>query len=92
MDKKIHQSDLKQVYELLLPARTEWFSLGIALGLSSSTLVGIEENNVFRPDNYLMKILEIVLDTNTSLTWSGFVKPLGHHQWLVMMWQKVLKQ
>ncbi len=76
MNKKIHQSDLKQVYELLLPARTEWFSLGHALGLSSSTLAGIEENNVFKPDKYLMKMLEIVLHTNTNLTWSGLCEAL----------------
>ncbi len=76
MNKKIHQSDLKQVSELLLPARTEWFSLGHALRLSSSTLAGIEENNVFKPDKFLMKMLEIVLHTNTSLTWSGLCEAL----------------
>ena len=76
MNEKIHQSDLKQVYELLLPVMTIWFSLGIALGLSSSTLLGIEENNVIRPDKYLMKMLEIVLYTNTNLTWSGLCEAL----------------
>ncbi len=76
MNKKIHQSDLKQVYELLLPARTKWFSLGHTLRLGSSTLAGIEENNVFKPDKYLMKMLEIVLYSNTSLTWSGLCEAL----------------
>ncbi|XP_064383526.1 uncharacterized protein LOC135332127 isoform X3 [Halichondria panicea] len=76
MNEKIHQSDLKQVYELVSPAMTVWFNLGIALGLSSSKLLGIEENNVIRPDKYLMKMLEIVLYTNTNLTWSGLCEAL----------------
>ncbi len=74
MNQKIHQSDLGQVFELLFPARTKWYSLGLALEVNSDTLDSIEENNPV--DICLRKMLKTVLHTKTSLTWSDLCEAL----------------
>ncbi len=70
MNEKIHPSDLEQVYELLFPARSNWYDLGCALKINTDTLDDIEKNNPNNVEICLRKMLKICLDTNTSLTWS----------------------
>ncbi len=69
------QSDLRQVYELLFGVRNKWYNLGLALGLRPDTLNGILGDNS-KSDIRLRKMLNICLDTSTSLTWSGLCEAL----------------
>ena len=63
---------MEQVYKLLLPARLTWSRLGDALG---APLI-IWDGNQFSADYCLRKMLNICLDTNKSLTWSGLCEAL----------------
>ncbi len=63
-------------HDLLWSARSEWYNLGIALGVDPNTLEVIKITNPSNSDDCFNAMLKSCSETNTSLTWSGVCEAL----------------
>ncbi len=70
----LSENNFKLVYKKLYPIRTEWFNLGLALGLSISTLTEINEDNR-KSEVCFRETLHKLLQTS-QLTWSKITDAL----------------
>ena len=68
--------DLKKVMEELDEAKDKWFNIEIHLGLSTSTLEGIEDNQQ-KVSNCHRKMLQEWLQNGTNRSWETLAEALG---------------
>ncbi len=69
-------SNYGKALDLLWPARSEWYNLGIALEVDKNTLKSIQKTHQNNSNDCLNAILKSCSETNRSLTWSGVCKAL----------------
>ncbi len=69
-------SNYGKAQDLLWPARSEWYNLGIALEVDPNTLEGIQKTHRSNCDDCFNDMLKSCSDTNHSLTWSGVCEAL----------------
>ncbi len=72
----IQRNQLSEVFELLYPARTSWYQLGLVLKLSSGTLESMTHHR-FSSD-CLRKVLVCWLESSGTHDWSGLIQGLRH--------------
>ena len=63
-------------HDLLWPARSEWYNLGIALEVDKNTLKSIQKTHRSNCDDCFNAMLKSCSETNRSLTWSGVCEAL----------------
>ncbi len=69
---------MKDVYEKLFKARTEWFNIGMTLGVDHNTLFAIDRKYSSDPDHCLRDMLAHRIKATDSLTWGEVCKTLRH--------------
>ncbi len=76
MNQWIFSTSHGEVQELLWPARSKWYNLGIALEVDKNTLESIKKSNPSNCDDCFNAMLKSCSETNTSITWSGLCEAL----------------
>ncbi len=69
-------SNYEIAHELLWPATSEWYNLGIALEVDLNKLASIKKSNPSNCDDCFNDMLKNCSETNRSLTWSGVCEAL----------------
>ena len=74
---ELTMDDLQLIQEAVFNARTEWYNIGLALGVDMDTLdcIKIDGQNV-KPKDKLRETLRAWLQTNTEPTWQAIVNAL----------------
>ncbi len=76
MNQWIFSSSYETAHELLWPARSEWYNLGIALEVKLDKLKVIKKSNPSNCDDCFNDMLKSCSETNTSITWTGVCEAL----------------
>ncbi len=76
MNQWIFSTSYETVQELLWPARSEWYNLGIALKMDRNKLASIKKTHRSDCDDCFNDMLNSCSETNTSVTWTDVCEAL----------------
>ena len=77
-DERITFAYLSEVLHYLYEARTEWFNIGLALRISSSTLESINSEYHQQAHECLQKMMSHRITFGDPFTWADLCKCLRH--------------
>lgn len=69
---------LEDAYSKLFKARTEWFNIGLTLGVDGNTLTAIRQEHSSNHGDCLREMLARRIKSTESLTWGDLCKSLRH--------------